>query len=210
MSIEDLMGTGVPPIVAILRGIRPVEALEIGGALMDAGIHLIEVPLNSPEPLLSISALQTVFGNRAMIGAGTVVSCDGVDAAADAGARFIVTPNTDPDVIRRAVARGLEAMPGFFTASEAFAAMGAGARRLKLFPASSSPPGHIKALREVLPPDVQIWAVGGTGAANIATWIEHGVFGIGVGGGLYRPGDSTELVGRRARDLVAAWNGVKP
>ena len=205
MEFADFLSRGVPPIVAILRGVRPEEATDIGHALVDAGIRLIEVPLNSPEPLQSIARLHATLGNEASIGAGTVLSAEAVDTVASAGARFIVMPNTDVSVIRRTLALGLEPMPGFFTATEAFAAVGAGAKRLKLFPANSSAPEHIKSLRDVLPPDIQIWAVGGTGAANMAQWLQQGATGIGVGGGLYRPGATPETIGRRARDLVAAW-----
>jgi 2-dehydro-3-deoxyphosphogalactonate aldolase len=122
---------------------------------------------------------------------------------------LIVTPNTDPGVIRRALELGLIPMPGFFTASEAFAALSAGATRLKLFPANSSPPTHIKSLREVLPAAVEIWAVGGTGAANIAQWRTQGAAGFGIGGGLYRAGDSALVVGARAREVVAAWQATQ-
>ena len=209
MRIEDLLSTGMPPIVAILRGLRPDEAIDIGGALVDAGIRLIEVPLNSPQPSQSISSLQRAFGNEALIGAGTVLSPGSVDEAANAGAQFVVTPNTDPAVIRHVLNRGLEPMPGFFTAREAFAAVGAGAVRLKLFPANSSAPNFIKSLREVLPSGIQIWPVGGTGAANIARWLEQGARGIGVGSDLYRAGDAAELVSRRARELVAAWQATR-
>ena len=205
MRVEDLLNNGAPPVVAILRGVQPAEVLDIAGALLDAGIRIIEVPLNSPEPLASIARLQSACGGSALIGAGTVLSAGSVEAVADAGGRLIVTPNSEPDVIRRAVERGLEVMPGFFTASEAFAAVAAGARRLKLFPAGSAPASHIKSVREVLPAGVEVWAVGGTSAANFAQWLKNGAAGIGIGSGLYRSGDSAERVGERAREVVAAW-----
>jgi 2-dehydro-3-deoxyphosphogalactonate aldolase len=209
MNIESALGDGAAPIVAILRGIHPLETADIARALIDAQIRIIEVPLNSPEPLESIARLRSSFDDVAAIGAGTVLDCDSLAAAANAGARFIVAPNTDPAVIHSAIARGLDPMPGFFTATEAFAALRAGARRLKLFPASSSAPEHVRSLRDVLPAGTEIWAVGGAGAANIARWIESGAAGLGVGAGLFRSGDAASTVGRRARDLVAAWNAAK-
>jgi 2-dehydro-3-deoxyphosphogalactonate aldolase len=206
MKLDPLLQQGVAPIVAILRGLRPAEAVDLGRALVTAGVRIIEVPLNSPKPLQSIALLQQTFGADALIGAGTVLAASEVEAVAKTGAGFIVTPNTDPAVISHAVALGLEPMPGFFTASEAFAALRAGATRLKLFPASSADAGHVKALRDVLPSETQIWAVGGTSAGNFVQWLERGVTGIGVGGSLYKPGDPATLVGERARALVAAWN----
>lgn len=208
MTLHGLMVQGVPPIVAILRGLPPEHAIPIGGALIEAGLSLIEVPLNSPEPFESIRRLQRTFGDRALIGAGTVLSRTAVDSVYEAGGRLIVTPNTDPAVIRYVIARGLDCLPGFFTPSEALAAVAAGAKRLKLFPASSSSPGHMRAIREVLPPGTGIWAVGGTNAGNLAAWLAAGADGIGVGGALYRPGDDAATVAARARTLMAAWRSV--
>lgn len=210
MSIDALLEAGAPPVVAILRGIRPDEAVEIGAALVEAGIRLIEVPLNSPDPLSSIARLADAFGDAHLIGAGTVLSAQAVDAVADAGGKLIVTPNSDAAVIRRAVERELVAMPGFATPSEAFIAIGAGATRLKLFPATGFGPAYLKAVRDVLPAHIGCWAVGGTGAANIGDWLGAGAQGIGVGGALYRPGDSAETVGAKARELVMAWKAVQP
>ena len=195
-----------PPIVAILRGVKPDEILDIAAALVDAGIGGIEVPLNSPDPLVSIEKLCAAFGDKALCGAGTVLSPQAVDDVAKVGGKLIVTPNTDPDVIRRAVELGLTAMPGFATPSEAFAAVKAGAKALKLFPAGTFGPGHIKAIKDVLPKDVLVYAVGGVGAANLEPWRAAGVAGIGVGGELYRPGYTAREVGQRASALVAAWN----
>lgn len=203
-DLEQLLATGTPPVVAILRGIRPDEAVAVGEALVGAGIRLIEVPLNSPEPLSSITELQRAFGHEALIGAGTVLTAEAVDAVCDTGARLIVTPNTDPAVIARAVARNAEVMPGFVTPSEAFAAVAAGARRLKLFPAGSLGMRHLKAIREVLPAAVGVWAVGGVSANNAAAWRAAGAQGIAAGGNLYRPGKSVAEVGETARQLVAA------
>lgn len=205
MRIDDLLAGGAPPIVAILRGIRPEEAVAVGAALVAAGVRLIEVPLNSPDPLDSIRHLVGAFGGEALIGAGTVLSPDAVDAVADAGGRLMVTPNTNAGLIARAIARGLEPMPGFATPSEAFVAIDAGASRIKLFPASTFSTDYLTAIREVLPREVGVWAVGGTGAANLGEWMAAGAAGIGVGGALYRPGDTAEMVGERARALVAAW-----
>jgi 2-dehydro-3-deoxyphosphogalactonate aldolase len=195
-----------PPIVAILRGVKPTEILDIAAALVAAGIKGIEVPLNSPDPLESIGKLCDAFGDQALCGAGTVLSPQAVDDVASVGGKLIVTPNTDPEVIARAVALGLTAMPGFATPSEAFAAVKAGAKALKLFPAGSFGPGHIKAIKDVLPKDIAVYAVGGVGAANLDIWRAAGVAGIGVGGELYKPGYTAAEVGERAATLVAAWN----
>ncbi len=194
------------PIVAILRGVKPDEILDVAAALVAAGIKGIEVPLNSPDPLESIGKLCDAFGDQALCGAGTVLSPQAVDEVASVGGKLIVTPNTDPEVIGRAVALGLTAMPGFATPSEAFAAVKAGAKALKLFPAGSFGPGHIKAIKDVLPKDIAVYAVGGVGAANLDVWKAAGVAGIGVGGELYRPGYTAQEVGERAAALVAAWN----
>lgn len=195
-----------PPIVAILRGVKPDEIVDIAAALVAAGIKGIEAPLNSPDPLESIARLSAAFGDQVLCGAGTVLTPQAVDDVAAAGGKLIVTPNTDPDVIRRAVELGLTVMPGFATPSEAFAAVKAGARALKLFPAGSFGPGHIKAIKDVLPKDVLVYAVGGVGAANLEPWRAAGVAGIGVGGEIYRPGYTAQEVGQRAAALVAAWN----
>jgi 2-dehydro-3-deoxyphosphogalactonate aldolase len=200
---------GIVPLVAILRGIRPEEVLEVGAALREAGIGAIEVPLNSPSPLESVARLAERFGDRCLCGAGTVLSAADVDAVHAAGGRLIVTPNTAPAVIQRAVALGLTVMPGFATATEAFAAIGAGAGLLKLFPAASYGPAHLRALREVLPPAVSVFAVGGVGAANLAPWRQAGCAGLGVGGDLYRAGHSAGEVHRRALALVAAWRAAQ-
>ena len=205
MTIDAFLASGGCPVVAILRGIRPDEAVAVAGALVDAGIRLIEVPLNSPDPFASIAAMQAAFGDRAVIGAGTVLDIASADALAATGASIMVTPNTNPQLIAHAVHKGLAAMPGFLTPTEAFQAIAAGARRIKLFPASVLGSSYLKAIREVLPREVQVWAVGGTGAANISEWLAAGAEGIGVGGALYRPGDSADMVGERASILVAAW-----
>lgn len=194
-----------PPIVAILRGVKPTEIVDIAAALVAAGIKGIEVPMNSPDPLESIGKLCAAFGDQALCGAGTVLAPEVVDQVAGVGGKLIVTPNTDAAVIARAVELGLTAMPGFATPSEAFVAVKAGAKALKLYPASSFGPSHIKAVKDVLPKDILVYAVGGVGAANLEPWRAAGVAGIGVGGELYRPGYTAQEVGERAAALVSAW-----
>jgi 2-dehydro-3-deoxyphosphogalactonate aldolase len=210
MSLLSPTGTKTPPIVAILRGVKPEEILDVAAALVEAGIQAIEVPLNSPDPLVSIGKLCAAFGDRALCGAGTVLSPEAVDQVVGVGGKLIVTPNIDIEVIAHAVGLGLTVMPGFATPSEAFAAVKAGARSLKLFPAGTFGHGHIKAVRDVLPRDVSVYAVGGVGAGNLKPWVEAGVAGIGVGGELYRPGYSAQDVSQRAKALVAAWNAEVP
>lgn len=205
MTLGTRLRQDAPAIVAILRGVRPEEVVDIGHALLDAGIRIIEVPLNSPQPLASIERLVLALGERALIGAGTVVSVDDVDSVAAAGGRLIVAPNTNVQVIVHALERGLDMLPGAMTPSEAFAAVAAGARHLKLFPAGSGGPTHLRAMREVLPADRKLWAVGGVDRSNIGQWIAAGAGGVGVGGSLYRPGASPELAHGRAAELVAAW-----
>ncbi|WP_375187996.1 2-dehydro-3-deoxy-6-phosphogalactonate aldolase [Sphingobium yanoikuyae] len=209
MILDDLLADGAPPIAAILRGVKPEEALDIAAALVEAGIRVIEVPFNSPDPLVSIAAMQQAFGDRALIGGGTVLTVEAVEALAGAGGRIMVTPNTVPEVIARGAELGLELLPGFMTPSEAFRAVEAGARRVKLFPAAQLGPAYVKAVKDVLPKHVGVWAVGGTGADTICDWLAGGCEGIGVGGALYRPGDDALTVRERAVDLVAAWQRVK-
>jgi 2-dehydro-3-deoxyphosphogalactonate aldolase len=209
MTVDDLLASGTAPIVAILRGVAPDAVVAIGDALVEAGIRLIEVPFNSPDPTTSIRMLQDRLGDRAAIGGGTVLDVAAVEALAATGGTIMVTPNTNPAVIARGVELGLEPMPGFVTPSEAFQAIAAGARRLKLFPAVALGPAYLKAVREVLPKHVRVWAVGGTGVDNLAEWLAAGVEGIGVGGALYKPGDDAAVVGERARALVAAWQSAR-
>ena len=192
------------PIIAIVRGVEPDQAVSIGEALYDQGVRAMEVPLNSPEPLESIKRLATRFGDQMLIGAGTVLRVDDVAAVKAVGGQFIVSPNTDAAVIGASLALGLDALPGFSTPTEAFAAIAAGARFLKLFPASSYGSAHVKAIRAVLPQMVKVIAVGGIGPDDMAAWLEAGATGFGLGSELYRPGMSPAEVGMRAAACVAA------
>lgn len=202
--LDRLLARGAPRVIAILRGLLPGEAAVIGEALVEAGVRMIEVPLNSPDPFASIAVLQKEFGGEALIGAGTVLDRESAERLAGTGAGLLVAPNTDARVIARGVALGLDVLPGFFTPSEALAAVEAGARRLKLFPALSAGPGFLKAVDEVLPAEIGIWAVGGVDAANAREWLATGAEGVALGGALYRPGIEPAEVGRRTRDLLAA------
>lgn len=204
------MGMGVfagyRPLVAILRGLEPSDAVATMEALIAAGIGLIEVPLNSPDPLASIRAMAEAARGRARIGAGTVLTPADVHAVAAAGGQLIVSPNCDAAVIGAAKAAGLDSYPGVFTATEAFAAIAAGADALKFFPADLLGPKGIKALRAVLPKDVPVLAVGGVGPANLGEYLAAGVSGFGLGTSLFTPGLAPQQVGRRAEDLVAAFD----
>jgi 2-dehydro-3-deoxyphosphogalactonate aldolase len=186
------------PLIAILRGIRPAEALAHVDVLVAEGYDAIEIPLNSPDWHGSIGDSVREFGARAWIGGGTVLREDDVEALQALGARFIVTPNTRPALIRHAIAHGLQVIAGFATASEAFAALDAGAQMLKLFPASSYGPSHVRALRAVLPP-VPLFVVGGVGANSLPAFVAAGCSGAGIGGELYRPGQPPELTRNQAR-----------
>lgn len=192
------------PLVAILRGITPAEAPAIGDALVAAGITLIEVPLNSPDPFASIALLAERLGDRALVGAGTVLTTDQVTQVAAAGGTIIVSPNTDPAVIAASVAGGLISLPGYYTASEAFAALRAGATALKLFPADATPPALLKAQRAVLPKALRVLAVGGIMPETMAAWRAAGADGFGLGSNLYRPGKPAADMARDAAAYIAA------
>jgi 2-dehydro-3-deoxyphosphogalactonate aldolase len=194
------------PIIAILRGLAPPEAHSAAEVLIDAGIDRIEVPLNSPEPLESIRAMARGYGDSALIGAGTVTSVDDVRAVADAGGRLVVSPNYDAEVVRETKRLGLQSFPGIFTPTEAFAALNSGADGLKLFPATLAGPAGLKAMRAVLPPGTQVYAVGGAGAENFGDWIAAGADGFGIGTALYVPGLSVAEIGARARRIVEAYD----
>jgi len=194
------------PIIAILRGIRPPEAVETCAALIAAGITRIEVPLNSPDPFASIEEMARAHGAEAQIGAGTVLTTAEVGRVADAGGHLIVSPNMDAGVIAETKVRAMLSFPGVMTPTECFAALQAGADGLKIFPASLMGPGGIKAIRAVLPPATQIYAVGGAGPDNFAAWWQAGISGFGIGTALYTPGLSVAEVAARARAIVAAFD----
>lgn len=192
------------PLVAILRGIRPDEAEPTVAGLIEAGFRLIEVPLNSPDPLATIAALQARFAGRALFGAGTVLTVAEVAAVASTAARLIVSPNTDPAVIRAAKAAGLVSLPGAATPSEAFAALAAGADAVKMFPAEALPPAVVKAWRAVLPRGTRLVPVGGIDVAAMTPYRAAGADGFGLGSALYRPGQGADETARRALDFVSA------
>lgn len=192
------------PLIAILRGVRPDEVVAIGEELVAAGFTLIEVPMNSPDPLDSVARLVAALGDRAMIGAGTVLTVDQVAAMRDAGGRMVISPNTNIDVIRATAAAGLVSLPGIATPSEALAAIDAGATALKLFPAEAASPAVLKAMRAILPANLRVLPVGGIVPEGMASWSEAGAAGFGLGSALYKPGMPAGEVGTRARAFVAA------
>jgi len=195
------------PLVAVLRGIRPDEVEAVGGALLDAGIGIMEVPLNSPEPFESITRLAERVGDRGLVGAGTVLDREAVLRVHAAGGQLVVSPGSDPAVIGATVDAGMVAMPGFFTPTEAFAALAAGAHALKFFPAEAATPAVLRALRAVLPRELAVLAVGGMTPEGIAAWRAAGADGFGLGSALYKPGMTPEAVGEVARRFVAAVAG---
>ncbi len=191
------------PLVAIIRGVTPDEAEAIGAVILDAGIRIIEVPLNSPDPLASIRRLADRFGDRALIGAGTVLDPAQVAEVKAAGGRLIVSPNTNPAVIRASVAAGLISSPGYFTPSEAFTAIEAGAHTLKFFPAEAATPAVIRAQKAVLPEHIPLVVVGGVKPDSMQPWLDAGADGFGLGSGLYKPGQSAAETAAKARAYVA-------
>jgi 2-dehydro-3-deoxyphosphogalactonate aldolase len=192
------------PAIAIIRGVTPDDAPGIAQAVYEAGIRIIEVPLNSPDPFDSVRRLTALWGDRMICGVGTVLSVDKVHAAASAGARIVVAPNTRPEVIRCALKFGMTPLPGFGTASEAFEAYDAGARYLKLFPGSTYGPGHLKALKAVLPADATVLAVGGANASNLGEWWAAGARGFGLGSELYVAGQSAAATLEKAKAIMKA------
>jgi len=193
---------GECPLIAIVRGVTPDEVEAIGEAIFEAGIRIIEVPLNSPEPLKSIERLAAKFGERMLVGGGTVLTAGDVGRVRHAGGRIIVSPNTNPAVIGATATAGMVSCPGYFTPSEAFAALDAGATALKLFPAEGASPDVLKAHLAVLPRDVTVLIVGGIKPDNMQPWIDAGAAGFGLGGGLYKPGQSPAETLEKARAYV--------
>jgi 2-dehydro-3-deoxyphosphogalactonate aldolase len=198
------------PLVAILRGIRPAEAVDIAAALVEAGFRLIEVPLNSPEPFRSIELLAEKFGAAALVGAGTVMDAAAVARVVGAGGRLIVMPHSDPEVIRAAKAADAWCLPGVATPSEGFAALAAGADGLKLFPGEALPPAVVKAWKAVFPPEVPLLPVGGIAPETMAGYVAAGAAGFGIGSALYKPGIDAAEIRRRADAFARAWRAIRP
>jgi 2-dehydro-3-deoxyphosphogalactonate aldolase len=191
------------PLIAIIRGVRPDEIEAVGGAIVEAGIRIVEVPLNSPDPFASIERLAKRFGDEALIGGGTILDPEDVKRVARAGGRIIVSPSTDTAVIKETWEEGLVSAPGFFTPSEAFAALNAGAHVLKLFPAEAASPAVLKAVKAVLPHEVPLIVVGGVKPDTMRPWLDAGASGFGLGSGLFKPGRSATEVAAAARAYVA-------
>jgi len=204
MSAKELLHRYLDecPLIAIIRGVRPDEAEAIGNAIYEGGIRIIEVPLNSPEPLKSIELLAQKFGERMLVGAGTVLDPTDVGRVREVGGRIIVSPDTNPEVISAAASAGLVSSPGYFTPSEAFVAIRAGATSLKLFPAEGATPAVLKAHLAVIPREVPILVVGGVQPDNMRPWLDAGAAGFGLGGGLYKPGQSPAETLDKARAYV--------
>jgi len=192
------------PLVAIIRGVTPAEAADIASALYEGGIRIIEVPLNSPDPLASVRAIADALGERALIGAGTVLQPEQVAQVRDAGGRIVVSPNMNPAVIRATVEAGMVSLPGIFTPSEAFTALDAGAHALKLFPAEAASPKVVKAIRAVLPKGAHLLVVGGVTPDSMAGWLEAGADGFGLGSGVYKPGETSDQTLKKTRAYVEA------
>lgn len=194
------------PLIAILRGITPSEAVDAASALIEAGIDQIEVPLNSPDPFDSIGAMVAAHGSDALIGAGTVLNVEQVDQVKEVGGELVVSPNCAPDVIRRTRELGMQSWPGVFTPTDCFAALDAGANGLKIFPASLVGADGLKAIRAVLPAETKVFAVGGAGPENFGAWLAAGADGFGLGSALYKPGRTIAELSSRATDIVAAYD----
>ncbi|MGI9402809.1 MAG: 2-dehydro-3-deoxy-6-phosphogalactonate aldolase [Rhizobiaceae bacterium] len=195
-------------IIAILRGVRPDEVLPIGQALLEAGITQVEVPMNSPDPLESIGVLVDAYGDRALIGAGTVLTTQEVRDIRAVGGRLIVSPNCNPEVIDATVAAGMTSYPGVVSPTECFTALRHGADGLKFFPSMQVGPKGLEAVLSVLPKGTQTFAVGGVGPANFKDWLDAGCTGFGIGSGIYKAGYIAEEVGRRAVEIVTAFDSM--
>ncbi len=196
------------PLVAILRGLKPTEAVAVVGTLIETGFTAIEIPLNSPDPFRSIEMAAKIAPADVLIGAGTVLTVEQVNSLDAAGGRLMVSPNVEPAVIETAAAKGMVTLPGVFTATEALAAAKAGATGLKFFPASVLGPSGINAMRAVLPPELVIAAVGGVSDANFGEYVDANIFAFGLGSSLYKPGMTAEDVGERARLTITAYDAA--
>ena len=196
------------PLVAILRGLRPDEALGVGEMLVEAGFKIVEVPLNSPEPFDSIKLLVQALGKRAIVGAGTVLNVAAVETLHAVGGQICISPNANPDVIRRAKSLGMISFPAFFTPTEAFSAIDAGADAIKLFPAELAGTTGLKAMKAVLPKNIPVFPVGGVNPDNMKDFIEAGASGFGIGSAVFKPGDTPEIVYKKAKAFVDGWNAL--
>lgn len=198
------------PLIAILRGVTPDEVVPIAQAILDAGIRIIEVPLNSPQPLVSIRLLADALGDQALIGAGTVTTLTQVRDVAEAGGKLIVSPNADVQVIQETKRLHMQSWPGVFTPTEAYAALHAGADGLKLFPGVMAGLQGLQAMRPILPKGTLVYAVGGAGPENFAQWLAASADGFGLGSAIYKPGDTVAAVAAKAAAIVQAWDAVAP
>lgn len=207
MHLSEFLGS--MPLIAVLRYIKPEDAIAIGDVLVEAGIVCLEVPMNSPNPCESMEKLAKAYGPCAFVAAGTVIDPADVKRIANAGGQMIISPHTDVDVIKEAKRRGLYCIPGFVTPTEAFMALKAGADALKLFPAEGNSPGVLKALRAILPKDIAVIPTGGITPEKMVDYVTAGANGFGLGGALYQPGDSPEIVAKKARCFVKAIKEIK-
>ena len=196
------------PLVAILRGLRPAEALGVGEMLVKAGFRIVEVPLNSPDPFDSIKLLVQALGKRAIVGAGTVLNVADVETLHAVGGQICISPSANPDVIRRAKQLGMISFPAFFTPTEAFSAIAAGADAIKLFPAELAGTTGLKAMRAVLPKTVPVFPVGGVTPDNMKDFLDAGAAGFGIGSAVFKPGDTPEIVYKKARAFVEGWEDI--
>jgi 2-dehydro-3-deoxyphosphogalactonate aldolase len=207
MTLDDALNQC--GIIAILRGVTPAEVVSVAETLHTAGIRIVEVPLNSPDPFTSIAELAKSFKGKMVVGAGTVLSVQDVNLLNESGGTISVSPDCNPETIARAVNLGLDPLPGVFTPTEAFAAIRAGAMNLKLFPAEAASPATVKAWRAVLPRHIKVHAVGGVTPQNMGEWLTCGVSGFGIGSSLYKPGASLDAVAASARAHIEAWTKAR-